>query len=111
MEQTGKCECHLFLRSESKVGIIIFMNVHEPDFKGTSKTAIHKSSRASKLVNSGPGIRRRKEHRHHGNFRPIYSENRICIVANVATSVYFAVTLITHEGKGLARIDPGERGD
>ena len=111
MEQAGNREYLPFLRSEFKVGTIIRMNVHEPDFKGTSKAAILKACQASTLVDGGPGGRRRKEHRHHGDFGPIYSENRICIVVNVAKSVYFAVPLFTHEGKGLAKIDPGERED
>lgn len=111
MEQAGNREYLPFLRSEFKVGTIIRMNVHEPDFKGASKAAILKASQALTLVDSGPGGRRRKEHRHHGDFGPIYSENRICIVVNVKKSVYFAVPLFTHEGKGLAKIDSGERED
>ena len=111
MEQAGNFEYLPFPRSEFKVGTIIRMNVHEPDFKGTSKTAVFKASQASTLVGGGPGVGRRKEHRHHGDFGPIYSENRICIVVNVAKSVYFAVPLFTHEGKGLSKIDPGERED
>ena len=111
MEQAGNCEYLPFPRSEFKVGTIIRMNVHEPDFKGTSKTAILKASQAPTLVAGGPSGRRRKEHRHHGDFGPIYSENRICIVVNVAKSCYFAIPLFTHEGKGLAKIHPGERED
>ena len=111
MERAGNCEYLPFLRSEFKAGTIIRMNVHEPDFKGTSKTAILEASQASTLVNGESGARRRKEHRHHGDFGPIYSENRICIVVNVAKSVYFAVPLFTHEGKGLAKIDPCEKMD
>ena len=111
MEQAGNCEYLPFPRSEFKVGTIVRMNVHEPDFKGTSKPAILKASQAPTLVAGGPSGKRRKEHRHHGDFGPIYSENRICIVVNVAKSCYFAVPLFTHEGKGLAKIDPGERED
>ena len=111
MEQAGNCEYLPFPRSEFKVGTIIRMNVHEPDFKGTSKAASFQAPQASTLVGGGPGVRRRKEHRHHGDFGPIYSENRICIVVNVAKSVYFAIPLFTHEGKGLVKIDPGERED
>lgn len=109
MEQAGYREYLPFLRSEFKVGTIIRMNIHESDFKGTSKEAIAKASQASTLVDGGKGGRRRKEHRHHGDFGPIYSENRIFIVVNVAKSVYSAVPLFTHEGKGLANTDPDER--
>ena len=111
MEQAGNCEYLPFPRSEFKVGTIIRMNVHEPDFKGISKAASFDAFQASTLTGGGPGVGRRKEHRHHGDFGPIYSENRICIVVNVARSVYFAVPLFTHEGKGLAKIDSGERED
>ncbi|KAM0803634.1 hypothetical protein BDR22DRAFT_886467 [Usnea florida] len=111
MEQAGNCEYLPFPRSEFKVGTIVRMNVHEPDIKGASKPAILKASQSPTLVAGGPSGRRRKEHRHHGDFGPIYSENRICIVVNVAKSCYFAIPLFTHEGKGLAKIDPGERED
>ena len=111
MEQAGYREYLPFLRSEFKVGTIIRMNIHESDFKGTSKEAIAMVSQASTLVDGGNGGRRRKEHRHHGDFGPIYSENRICIVVNVAKSVYLAVPLFTHEGKGLLTTNPDEKGD
>ncbi len=90
-----------FHKSEFKVGMILRMNIHESDFKGTSKAAIAQASQASTLVDGG---RRRKEHRHHGDYGPIYSENRIFIVVNVAEDVYTAIPLFTHEGKGLANI-------
>lgn len=108
MDQAGYREYLPFLRSEFKVGAIIRMNIHESDFKGTSKAAIAQASQASTLVDGG---KRRKEHRHHGDFGPIYSENRIFIVVNVAKSVYSAVPLFTHEGKGLKNIDPDEQDD
>ena len=111
MEQAGYREYLPFLRSEFRVGTIIRMNIHESDFKGTPKAAIAMASQTSTLVDGGQGGRRRKEHRHHGDFGPIYSENRIFIVVNVAKSVYSAVPLFTHEGKGLANTDPDEKGD
>lgn len=104
MEQAGYREYLPFLKSEFKVGMIIRMNIHESDFKGTSKAAIAQASQASTLVDGGRGDRRRKEHRHHGDFGPIYSENRIFIVVNVAEDVYTAIPLFTHEGKGLGKI-------
>ena len=104
MEQAGYREYLPFLKSEFKVGMVIRMNIHESDFKGTSKTAIAQASQASTLVDGGNGGSHRKEHRHHGDFGPIYSENRIFIVVNVAEDVYTAIPLFTHEGKGLARI-------
>lgn len=111
MEQAGYREYLPFPRSEFKVGHIIRMNIHESDFKGTSKEAIAMASQASTLVDSGRDGKHRKEHRHHGDFGPIYSENRICIVVNVAKSIYSAVPLFTHEGKGLAKTDSDERMD
>ena len=101
MEQAAYREYLPFLKSEFKVGMILRMNIHESDFKGTSKAAIAQASQASTLVDGG---RRRKEHRYHGDFGPIYSENRIFIVVNVAEDVYTAIPLFTHEGKGLANI-------
>ena len=103
MEQATYREYLPFLRSEFKVGMVIRMNIHESDFKGTSKAAIALASQASTLVEGANG-RRRKEHRHHGDFGPIYSENRIFIVANVGDDVFSAIPLFTHEGKGLARV-------
>ena len=111
MEQAGYREYLPFFKSEFRVGTIIRMNIHESDFKGTSKEAITLASQASTLVEGANGSRRRKEHRHHGDFGPIYSENRIFIVVNVAKSIYSAVPLFTHEGKGLAKLDPDERED
>lgn len=104
MEHAGYREYLPFLKSEFKVGMIVRMNIHESDFKGTSKAEIAQASQASTLVDGGRGDRRRKEHRHHGDFGPIYSENRIFIVVNVAEDVYTAIPLFTHQGKGLAKI-------
>ena len=104
MEQATYREYLPFTKSEFKVGMIIRMNIHESDFKGTSKTEIAQASQASTLVDGGKGDRPRREHRHHGDFGPIYSENRIFIVVNVAEDVYTAIPLFTHQGKGLARI-------
>ena len=103
MEQATYREYLPFPRSEFKVGMILRMNIHESDFTGTSKAEIAQASQASTLVD-GKGDRRRKEHRHHGDFGPIYSENRIFIVVNVAEDVYTAIPLFTHQGKGLAHI-------
>ena len=111
MEQAGYREYLPFFKSEFRVGTIIRMNIHESDFKGTSKEAIAQASQASTLVEGANGGRRRKEHRHHGDFGPIYSENRICIVVNVAKSTYSAIPLFTHEGNGLSKLDPDERED
>ena len=111
MEQAGYREYLPFPRSEFKIGIIVRMNIHESDFKGTSKEAIAMASQASTLVDGGKDGRRRKEHRHHGDFGPIYSENRIFIVVNVAKSIYSAVPLFTHEGKGLANTNSDEKCD
>lgn len=104
MEQATYREYLPFSKFEFKVGMIIRMNIHESDFKGTSKAAIAQASQASTLVDGGKGGKRRKEHRHHGDFGPIYSENRIFIVVNVAEDVYTAIPLFTHEGKGLANV-------
>ncbi len=104
MEQATYREYLPFLRTEFKVGMIIRANIHESDFKGTSKAEILQASQVSTLVDGGQGDRRRKEHRHHGDFGPIYSENRIFIVVNVGEDVYTAIPLFTHEGKGLANI-------
>lgn len=104
MEQATYREYLPFPKSDFKVGMIIRMNIHESDFKGTSKAEIAQASQASTLVDGGKGDRRRKEHRHHGDFGPIYSENRFFIVVNVAEDVYTAIPLFTHEGKGLAHI-------
>ena len=108
MEQATYREYLPFSKSEFKVGMIIRMNIHESDFKGTSKAEIAQASQVSTLVDGGGGgkgdHRRPKEHRHHGDFGPIYSENRIFIVVNVAQDVYSAIPLFTHQGKGLARI-------
>ena len=109
MEQAGQCEYLPFHRSEFKVGALIRMNVHESDFKGPSKETIVQASQASTLVEGTQGGKRRKEHRHHGDFGPIYSENRICIVVHVAKSIYSAIPLYTHAGKGLASINLDER--
>ena len=106
MEQAGYREYLPFLRSEFRVGAIIRMNIHESDFKGTSKEAIAKASQASTLVEGGT---RYKEHRHHGDFGPIYSENRIFIVVNVAKTLFSAIPLFTHGGYGLAKLHPDER--
>lgn len=111
MEQAGYREYLPFFKSEYKVGTIVRMNIHESDFKGTTKEAIALASQASTLVDGGVGGRRHKEHRHHGDFGPIYSENRIFIVVNVAKSIYSAIPLFTHEKNGLAKIDPDERED
>lgn len=104
MEQAAYREYLPFLKSEYKVGMIIRMNIHESDFKGTSKAAIAQASQASTLVDGPRGDKRHKEHRHHGDFGPIYSENRIFIVVNVADDVFTAVPLFSHGGKGLANI-------
>ena len=111
MQQAGYREYLPFLRSEFKVGTIIRMNIHESDFKGTTKEAIALASQASTLVDGGKGGKRRKEHRYHGDFGPIYSENRIFIVVNVSRSIYSAIPLFTHGGNGLAKTNPDERGD
>ena len=104
MKQATYREYLPFFKSEFRVGMIIRMNIHESDFKGTSKAAIAQASQASTLVDGGKDGKRRREHRHHGDFGPIYSENRIFIVVNVAEDVFTAIPLFTHEGKGLARV-------
>ena len=104
MEQAAYREYLPFLKYEFKVGMIIRMNIHESDFKGTSKAAIVQASQVSTLVDGARGDKRLKEHRHHGDFGPIYSENRIFIVVNVADEVFTAVPLFTHGGKGLANV-------
>ena len=104
MEHATYREYLPFLRPEFKVGMIIRMNIHESDFRGTSKEEIAQASQASTLVEGGGGGKRRREHRHHGDYGPIYSENRIFIVVNKADDIYTAIPLFTHEGKGLARI-------
>lgn len=111
MEEATYLEYLPFLKAEFRVGMIIRMNIHESDFKGTSKAAIAMASQASTMIDGGNGGKRRKEHRHHGDFGPIYSENRICIVVNVAKSMYSAVPLFTHGGNGLANTHPDERYD
>ena len=114
MEQAGHREYLPFLKSEFKIGTIIRMNIHESDFKGTTKETPIPASQASTLVEAsqtGGPPRRPKEHRSHGDFGPIYSENRICIVVNVAHSLYAAIPLFTHQGKGLSSIHPDERRD
>ena len=116
MEQAGHREYLPFNKAEFKIGAIIRMNIHKSDFKGTTKEAIVAASQASTLVESaaqgsGGAPRRPKEHRSHGDFGPIYSENRICIVVSVAQSLYSAIPLFTHQGKGLASIHADERRD
>lgn len=104
MEQAAHREYLPFLKSEFKVGMVIRMNIHESDFKGTSKASIAQASQASTLVDSVRGDKRLREHRHQGDFGPIYSENRIFIVVNVADDVFTAIPLFTHGGKGLANV-------
>lgn len=104
MEKAKYREYLPFSKSEFEVGMVIRMYIHESDFTGTSKAAIAQASQASTLVDGASGEKRLIEHRHHGDFGPIYSENRIFIVVNVANDVFTAIPLYTHRGKGLANV-------
>ena len=102
MEKATYREYLPFFKSEFKAGMIIRMNIHESDFMGPPKAHIVQASQVSTLAERGTIGGRRRQHRHHGDFGSIYSENRICIVVNVADDIYTAIPLFTHHGKGLA---------
>ncbi|CAD6590812.1 MAG: hypothetical protein ASARMPRED_005067 [Alectoria sarmentosa] len=98
-----------FFKHEFVIGTILRGIIHEQDIMGTPDPAISEAptnftsadnwSRAPTAVtNAG------NKHIGHGEWGPVYSENRFLIVVhNRAGDHYYAVPVYSHKGNGLAK--------
>ena len=96
MAEAGFHHYYPFHKHEFTPGTIIRGVIHEQDFMNTPKPAPFASSTA--MTNAG------KEHVTHGDFGPVYSENRFLIVVNNRPKDhYLAIPVYSHKGNGLAK--------
>ena len=96
MADTGPLVRYNFYKHDFTLGTIIRAVVHEEEFtKGPKPTPFAPSTT---VTNHG------REHVTHGDFGPIYSENRFLIVVNNRPrNHYLAIPVYSHKGNGLAR--------
>lgn len=96
MAEAGFLNYYPFHKHEFALGIIIRGVIHEQDIMNTPRPA--PSNAPTAITNAG------KEHVTHGDFGPVYSENRILIVVNNRPGDhYLAVPVYSHKGNGLAK--------
>ena len=96
MADTGPLDYRRFHKQDFALGTIIRAVVHEQDFTNPPKPAQLAISTA--ITNTG------KEHVTHGDFGPVYSENRFLIVVNNRPdNHYLAIPVYSHKGNGLAK--------
>lgn len=93
---TGPFVCYPFDKHDFELGTIIRAVVHEEEFaKGPKPTPFAPST---PIANTG------RQHVTHGDFGPVYSENRFLIVVNNRPrNHYLAIPVYSHKGNGLAR--------
>ena len=97
MADTGPLDYYPFYKQDFALGTIIRAVVHEEEFKNRTKPTPFTHSTG--ITNTG------REHVTHGDFGPIYSENRFLIVVNDRPrNHYLAIPVYSHQGNGLARI-------
>ena len=98
-----------FFKHEFVLGTIIRGIIHEQDTNGTPDPAMsqaptkHTSAKNRDLASTAPTV---PDDRHigHGNWGPIYSENRFLIVVhNRLGDHYYAIPVYSHRGNGLAK--------
>lgn len=96
MAEAGFLNYYPFHRHEFVPGTIIRGVVHEQDIMNTPRPA--PSNAPTAITNAG------KEHVTHGDFGPVYSENRFLIVVNNRPGDhYLAIPVYSHKGNGLAK--------
>ena len=84
-------------KDDFALGTIIRAVVHEEEFTNQPKPTPFVPSTA--VINKG------RQHVTHGDFGPVYSENRFLIVVNNRPrNHYLAIPVYSHRGNGLARI-------
>ena len=93
---TGPSVYELFNKQNFTLGTIIRAVVHEEEFTNGPKPTPFTSSTA--MTSTG------RQHVTHGDFGPVYSENRFLIVVNnKPRNHYLAIPVYSHKGNGLAR--------
>ena len=96
MAEAGYLNYYPFHKHEFALGTIIRGVIHEQDIMNTPRPAPPNPPTA--FTNAG------KEHVTHGDFGPVYSENRFLIVVNNRPGDhYLAVPVYSHKGNGLAK--------
>ena len=96
MAEAGYSNYYPFHRHEFALGTILRGVIHEQDIMNTPRPA--PTSAPTAFTNAG------KEHVTHGDFGPVYSENRILIVVNNRPGDhYLAIPVYSHKGNGLAK--------
>lgn len=96
MAEAGYSNFYPFHRHEFALGTIIRGVIHEQDIMNTPRPAPTNAPTA--VTNAG------KEHVTHGDFGPVYSENRFLIVVNNRPGDhYLAIPVYSHKGNGLAK--------
>lgn len=96
MAEAGFSNYYPFHRHEFALGTIIRGVIHEQDIMNTPRPL--PTSVPTAVTNAG------KEHVTHGDFGPVYSENRILIVVNNRPGDhYLAIPVYSHKGNGLTK--------
>lgn len=96
MAEAGFLNYYPFHKHEFALGTIIRGVIHEQDIMNTPRPA--PSNAPTAITNAG------KEHVTHGDFGPVYSENRFLIVVNNRPGDhYLAIPIYSHKGNGLAK--------
>ena len=96
MADTGPSVYELFNKQNFTLGTIIRAVVHEEEFTNGPKPTPFTPSTA--MTSTG------RQHVTHGDFGPVYSENRFLIVVNnKPRNHYLAIPVYSHKGNGLAR--------
>ena len=96
MAEAGFLNYYPFHRHEFALGTIIRGVIHEQDIMNTPRP--EPSNAPTAITNAG------KEHVTHGDFGPVYSENRFLIVVNNRPGDhYLAIPVYSHKGNGLAK--------
>ena len=96
MAEAGFLNYYPFHKDEFELGTIIRGVIHEQDIMNTPKPTPFDAPTA--MTNAG------KEHITHGDFGPVYSENRFLIVVNNRPEDhYLAIPVYSHKGNGLAK--------
>ena len=98
-----------FFKHEFVVGTILRGIIHEQDIMGTPDPAISQApTKFTSALNQDRGSRAPtnsgNRHIRHGDWGPIYSENRFLIVVhNRPGDHYYAVPVYSHKGNGLTK--------
>lgn len=108
MEDARPDDYRPFFRHEFLLGTILRGIIHEQDFMGTPDPAMSQAPTNFTRADNrdfAPTAPTNIGNRHigHGDWGPIYSENRFLIVVANLGDHYYAVPIYSHKGKGLAK--------